>query len=150
MIFGWILDLIFSNLWLILILYWVFTSISKAGKKTGEAAERMPKETPMFPNNDPSVWEVDIEEPRYAVPAEPMTRSTVVPQKTNRTAAPSARETKGAPQDRAHPVATGKSARSQSEEQGSVPLAEPAQGMIWSQVFGPPRSKQPHRPFRRS
>ncbi|RXT14832.1 hypothetical protein [Ammoniphilus sp. CFH 90114] len=129
---GWLIDLIFSNLWLVFILFWVFRSFSRGVK---QGMEDEPSKRQPAPVDFP--WENErgpIVVKRYP----PVERPIEV------------REERQATEERIEPPTPHKERVTRTEpkrvQQQEMPTQLPpaVQGMLWSQIFGPPRAKAPH------
>lgn len=121
---GWILDLLFSNLWLFIILFWAFRMFSKGFK---EGAGKPPRRNQPRKPRDVG-WETDFEDIRKepVVPVEPV---EILPKKKREL---NQREKQSLKEEK-------QSLKEKSQTEPTLPT--PVQGMIWSQIYGPPRSK---------
>lgn len=133
---GWLLDFIFSNIWILFILFWVFRSFAKRVKQGMDEGPTTRMPSPVdFP------WEKEqgpIVVKRYP-PIEPPRekREGLKDEEVKSVPSPSPKE------PLASPALTKKETK--KNKKGPSPAV---QGMIWSQVYGPPRAKAPH-PFKR-
>lgn len=119
---GWILDLIFNNIWFVILLFWVFRLFSK-GFKEGTRKSPQPRQKRNKPRD--VNWETDFEEVRQ--PIVPTVREEITQEKKMK---PSHTEKQFVNSDK-------------TKAEQAVPPS-PVQGMMWSQIYGPPRSKNPH------
>lgn len=134
MLISWLLDLIFSNLWLLLLVFWLFRSFARGARKGMEEDPASTRET--VPADFP--WEREQEPVIRRRPVDPIEASPAIVSPMVPVAGEGDRE---AP------------ARAYRKDKKAVPalaqdesrLPPAVQGMIWSQIYGPPRSKAPHR-----
>lgn len=121
---GWLLDLIFSNFWLVILLFWVFRLFSKGSKEATGNSSRPRRHQPHEPNQPREVtWETNIEEVW-----EPIGPVEIKPEMK-----------RDSSQKEKQPL------KKENTTVEPLVLPSPVQGMIWSQVYGPPRSKNLHR-----
>ena len=133
---SWLLDLIFSNLWLLLLVFWLFRSFARGarqGREDDSSDSPLPADFP---------WETEKEPVIKRRPADPLGVSPSI----ERASPPF--EGEGEAPARAVKRAKQQAARTLPQEEAPLPPA--VQGMIWSQIYGPPRSKMPHRIGRKS
>ena len=137
---GWLFDFLFSNIWILFIILWVFRSFSK-GVKQGMEGERrqQPSPTTQLPLDIP--WDWDVDKDREVKITPPRDMEEMVPIENHRQE-PEKKKPMTMPRQ-----AVPFSPVQNETERGQLPA--PVQGMIWSQIYGPPRSKQPHRSRRR-
>jgi len=131
---GWLIDLVFSNFWLFIVLFWALGSFSKKEKQAKPESPPVRRQVPTVPRQ--VSWERDFEPviPKPVMSVKPVNNN--IPEST--------------------PVVK-KQVEHQHHERKRVepPLVDPiempspVQGMMWSQIYGPPRSKQPHRRLKR-
>lgn len=121
---GWLLDLIFSNFWLVILLFWVFRLFSKGFKEATGNSSRPRRHQPHQPHQPREVtWETNFEEV-----LEPIGPVEIKPEMKIDSS-----------QKEKQPL------KKENSTVEPLVLPSPVQGMIWSQVYGPPRSKNLHR-----
>lgn len=118
---GWLLDLIFSNFWLVILLFWVFRLFSKGFKEATGNSSRPRRHQPHQPRE--VTWETNFEEV-----LEPIGPVEIKPEMKIDSS-----------QKEKQPL------KKENSTVEPLVLPSPVQGMIWSQVYGPPRSKNLHR-----
>lgn len=136
---GWLLDFIFSNIWILFILFWLFRSFTKGVKQGMDEGPTTRMPAPVdFP------WEKEpgpIIVKRYPPVEPPREKREAINEEVKPTSSPS---TKVPSASSALPLPNKETTNSQKR------LSPAVQGMIWSQVYGPPRAKAPHHLKRRN
>lgn len=126
---GWLIDLFFSNFWIFIILYWVLRAFSKSGKTEKSKSRPVRRTVPSIP----SAPRPQVDRERDFEPVIPQPVQTMVPF-----------EPKQVERKKEEHVHVYKKLKEIPASDG-FDLIPPVQGMIWSEIYGPPRSKQPHR-----
>jgi hypothetical protein len=112
-----LIHLLFSNLWIVIVLFWVLRGLAKSG--TMSRQNRRPSRPHPVPGTTTTVSQTEL------VPVGENDRVQRKDQKASR------REPEGVTM-----------AIKEDIQKGLI--SSPVEGMMWGEVFGPPRSKQPY------
>jgi len=136
-----LLDLIFGNFWIFILLIWLFRALGR-GKEGGQPNRRQQRERkyqypPLTPTTMSEGWEME------PPPVRQVTRTTPKPVVVEEVAVEEDLVRRKDREKTFEPVAARQTPVSQ-------PIVSPVEGMKWSQIFGPPRSKLPYHTDRKN
>ncbi|MBP1930527.1 hypothetical protein [Ammoniphilus resinae] len=135
-------DLIFGNFWILILLFWLFRSLGR-GKGEGQPNRREQRQRkyqypPLTPTTMSEGWEMESPPVRQVKKTSRPIMVEEVAQEPVEEKVHHSRREKVVSQPTAHQTPV------------SQPIPSPVEGMMWSQVFGPPRSKLPHHTERKN
>jgi hypothetical protein len=141
---GSLVELVFSNLWFFLLLFFIFRFVIRiATQQRGMDRENEPSLDPRTPEVEHDPWNFDIDWPEASNESEVKVEPEQHMQSEFEKAHPEEAETRRRPQK--------EQVRIDPEPlhvEGLHHLAA-VQGMMWSQIYGPPRSVAPYKTRKR-